>query len=718
MKKPIEVKVRIQSQELPSQKHAAKVFLNGTLQVENGLQSGQVVYVESVAEPKKRCEAIVWPSTDVNLKGNKSVATLSLALREAASIGLGELIQISDAGKTTAPDAERVVVRDITPDVPAIAEAEKKYWAWTVETLFQEAEFVFPGLKFHKVVGKGYRRSFLVVSVNGSHNNVTKYSPNTRVQWLDEGMDDGEGAHGAPGRLEVTGMPGMKEPLDKLNEFFSDYGVKYSPKIIIDPSCAIVIQGSRGTGKTMLLKQIANTRWGTVKRVKSTDKPHAIQEYFRSAIDEEKPTIILMDNIKTLVGKDKPGASDAILNGLEELAALTERNGKRPDVLVVATCGNYSDDIPDGLQTESTFERHITLTIPDAPARKEIVRYYSPNFSEENFEQFVSDMVDRTHAYTGRDLKKLLHATTHASQRRTGDRSGEQPLTWDDVRQALQEVRPTAMHDITLKPPIVRWNDIGGYQEVKRALRQVFNRPPSHGVQWRPPKGVLMYGPPGCSKTMTAQALATESGFNFFSVKGGELLNMYVGETERSIRNLFQRAREASPSVIFFDEIDSIAGNRSGSGATAGGGVQALGALLSEMDGFEEMGDVFVLAATNKPDSLDPALMRPGRFDETIYVPLPDDQAREAIISRKAQQLRIPSLDIPELARRTNGYSGAELSRLFDKAFMPVDDSGGVDDESDNGMAVLERAIRRTPKGVTPQMLAHFAAWRLSRNEL
>lgn len=211
---------------------------------------------------------------------------------------------------------------------------------------------------------------------------------------------------------------------------------------------------------------------------------------------------------------------------------------------------------------------------------------------------------------------------------------------------------------------------------------------------------------------MTAQAMATETGFNFFAVKGGELLNMYVGETERSIRNIFKRAAEASPSIIFFDEIDSLAASRStGSG---GGGVQAVTTLLTEMAGFEERGNVFVLAATNRPDALDPALLRPGRFDELIYVPLPDLKAREAIIVRMAKKLLFKDVDVEELARMTEGYSGAEVSNICGSAF------GRSRGDGDNAstMDVLREKIRSTPRGVTAEHLSHFNLWHNQRKGL
>jgi AAA family ATPase len=584
------------------------------------------------------------------------------------------------------------------------------------------AEYVFSGLTINNIDGQGPKRSFVVESVNGRKDNVAKCCASTEVRWFDENATPE--LSGPAGKLEVPFVPGMDAPLAELNLFLSIFGVQYHPKDFLPESCGIVIQGGSGTGKSMLLDLIADTRWGKVIRINSTDKSAVIRDHFRNAVDRQKPCIILIDDIKMLVGKDGSNilAIESIMNGLKELASLTRVQRKRPNVLVVATCCNYLEDIPKPLQTLTTFDSYIILPVPDVTARKEIIRFYEPNFPQEEFEQYISNLGEKTHAYTGKDLRKLLHRAFMNSLRRTGNVLGGHHVVWEDVQRALKEVPPTAMHDITLRPPTVRWDDIGGYQEVKDMLQRAFKRPNGSGPGFKPPKGVLLYGPPGCSKTMTAQAMATESGFNFFAVKGGELLNMYVGETERSIRQLFQRAREAQPSIIFFDEIDSIAGSRApGGGMSAGGGVQALTTLLTEMDGFEEIGDIFVLAATNRPDALDPAMMRPGRFDELIYVPLPDAPAREAILTYKAAELAFPAgIDIAELATRTDGYSGAEIARICDKVFTPPleTDAQARSGQGDDPMAILDAAIRRTPKGVTNEMLTHFVTWRLSRNVL
>ncbi|KAI1409087.1 AAA-domain-containing protein [Hypoxylon sp. FL1857] len=599
-------------------------------------------------------------------------------------------------------------MKEITPDAAPLPPSEQTRWQYHLESRLEVAEYILSGISFDEIVLNGSRRSFVVTSVNGRTDTVAKYAPgSTVVEFSDNDADK------TRGKLEVSSLPAMKRQVGELNEFFNDFDVEFEGYTTPTYSCGIVIHGSHGTGKSMLLEHIAATNWGRVVRLTYSDKSSTIQTHFKTALEQRSPTIILIDDITKLIGKEQSNRLvmvEAIGEGLDALTNKARQQNMRPHVLVVATCLDYLTDIPHALQRPGRFEEHVALPVPDAQGRKEIIRYLKPTFAPDVFDQYVSDLGDRTHAYTGADLRKVLYRATKAWRKRVGKPSKTDPLTWDDVTKGLQEVRPTAMHDINLKPPTVRWSDIGGYEEVKVALQRVLRHPTGPRARMsKPPKGVLLYGPPGCSKTMTAQAMATESDFNFFAVKGGELLNMYVGETERSIRNLFKRAREASPSIIFFDEFDSIAGSRSGSTGGSSGGVQALTTLLTEMDGFERIGEVFVLAATNKPELLDSALRRPGRFDELIYVPLPDAKAREAIFVAKAKELGFPedgSIDVAELARQTEGYSGAEVARICDKAFW---DAG--DDTEVNAMEVLIAAIRKTPKLVTQDMLDHYREW-------
>ncbi|KAI0136042.1 AAA-domain-containing protein [Hypoxylon sp. NC0597] len=700
-------KIRLQPQDVagqknPNYKNAAKIFIHPTTFAQGGFTTAHLCNVET--DGPTRFQAVAWPAPDKNVANN--IISISRIFQKLAGLELGQTARVTPSGPV--PDAGVVIMKEITSDAAPLPPSEQTRWQYHLESRLEIAEYILPGISFDEIVLNGSRRSFVVTSVNGRTDSVAKYAPgSTVVEFSDNDADK------TRGKLEVSSLPAMKRQIDELNEFFHDFDVEFEGYTTPTYSCGIVIHGSHGTGKSMLLDHIAATNWGRIVRLGYSDKSSTIQTHFKTALEQRSPTIILIDDITKLIGKDQSNRLvmvETIGEGLDALANKARQQNMRPHVLVVATCLDYLNDIPHALQRPGRFEEHIALPVPDAQGRKEIIRYLKPTFAPDVFDQYVSDLGDRTHAYTGADLRKVLYRATKAWRKRVEKPSKTHPLTWDDVVKGLQEVRPTAMHDINLKPPTVRWSDIGGYEEVKVALQRVLRHPTGPRARMsKPPKGVLLYGPPGCSKTMTAQAMATESDFNFFAVKGGELLNMYVGETERSIRNLFKRAREASPSIIFFDEFDSIAGSRSGSTGGSSGGVQALTTLLTEMDGFERIGEVFVLAATNKPELLDSALRRPGRFDELIYVPLPDAKAREAIFVAKAKELGFPgdgSVDVAELARQTEGYSGAEVARICDKAFWDAGDDAEV-----NAMDVLLAAIRKTPKLVTQDMLDHYKDW-------
>ncbi|KFY30877.1 hypothetical protein V493_01589, partial [Pseudogymnoascus sp. VKM F-4281 (FW-2241)] len=289
-------------------------------------------------------------------------------------------------------------------------------------------------------------------------------------------------------------------------------------------------------------------------------------------------------------------------------------------------------------------------------------------------------------------------------------------LTQPDLDLALLSVRPTAMHDITLRPPKVHWSDIGGQHALKRALRRAVETPLRHPALLArlgaaPKKGLLLYGPPGCSKTLSAAAVATEAGFNFFAVKGAELLNMYVGESERAVREVFARARGAAPSIVFFDEVEAIGGKREGRG---GGGVNVLTTLLNEMDGIETLKGVMVLAATNKPEALDVALLRPGRFDELLYVAPPDLEGRVEILEGRRRKMDWEAdVEVGWLAERCEGYSGAEIVGICQAACDCVIDRvlETGDMEAKVGREDFEVAMGRVKKQITEEMVEGYRRW-------
>lgn len=298
----------------------------------------------------------------------------------------------------------------------------------------------------------------------------------------------------------------MQNQLESLNnDFLRFFEVDLSNIPDILGSCGFVVHGSRGTGKSLLLSRLADTNWGAVVRIEDQEmKPSMVAEQFKAASERQTPTMILIDNIPELIGETRPSRLSyikAIGQGLDALAAKALRQGRRPKVVVVATCLDYFNDIPDDLRRHTRFRRHIAIPIPDAAARKEIIRSWKPWFPPESSEQYISDLGDRTHAYSPDDLHKVYEQAALGRFRRVKDLSSEEPVSWDDITHALKEVRPTAMHDINLKPPTVHWSDIGGYDNVKIALQRVMRSPPTVSYLYyfaAPPFFVFSFPLPQC----------------------------------------------------------------------------------------------------------------------------------------------------------------------------------------------------------------------------
>lgn len=314
----------------------------------------------------------------------------------------------------------------------------------------------------------------MIESVNGSTKGVAKYDPAATVVEISN-----DEVNGVVGKLKLEPLPNLSRQIKQLNNFFGGYDIELENNAIPPFTCGIVIDGTHGTGKTMLLDHIAATRWGRVVRVTEDDKPSAIQTIFEAAIDQKGATMILIDDVTTLIGKsnvNRPGYLKAIKNGLDLLAKQAQTDNRRPNVLVAATCLDYLDDIPYDLQRPGRFWQHISLPIPDVPGRAEILRSMKPPFAPPDFDKHISALVDRTHAFTGGDLRNLLAKAMEARRVRV-EHQLDLPLAWEDVLEIFQEVRPSAMRDINLKPPTIHWSDIGGYEDVKLALQDVLRTP-------------------------------------------------------------------------------------------------------------------------------------------------------------------------------------------------------------------------------------------------
>jgi AAA family ATPase len=521
----------------------------------------------------------------------------------------------------------------------------------------------------------------------------------------------------------VPNIAGIEQALAKLNEFLEDFEFNQAEPSWGKRSCGVILHGTHGTGKSLILKKISETGWGKIFHLDAYTKPSSLRDVFKDAM-QSPCSIILIHELDLLV----PNIGRTLCEEMDRIAdADTPGDGVSPNIVIVAEAFKLSE-IPSSLRKRGRLNTEILIPVPDADARRRILRSLVPAQSPDSLLTLLDRLGERTHAYTGEDLALLLDKACEIARRRSRGGKSESPdtknnLTKEDIDEALLAVRPSAMYDITLQPPKVRWHEIGGQHAIKKALRRAVETPLKYPDLIRrlgatPKKGLLLYGPPGCSKTLSAQAMATEIGFNFFAVKGAELLNMYVGESERAVREIFARARAASPSIIFFDEIESIGAKRGGGGGGAGaghnGGVNVLTTLLNEMDGIEALKGVTVLAATNKPEVLDLALLRPGRFDDLLYVAPPDLSGREEILEVRRRKMDWDAdVDVKKLAEMMEGYSGAEIvgvcnaavDRVVDRAL----DTGDMDVKV--GMEDFLGAMESVKRQITPKMVEGYRRW-------
>jgi transitional endoplasmic reticulum ATPase len=461
----------------------------------------------------------------------------------------------------------------------------------------------------------------------------------------------------------------------------------------IEPPRGVFLFGPPGCGKTLLAKALANESDANFYVISGPEimskfygeSEARLREIFQKA-QEASPSIIFIDEMDAIAPKREEVTGEVERRVVAQLLSLMDGMGSRGNVIVIGAT-NRPNAIDPALRRPGRFDREIEIGVPDKAGRYEALQIHTRNMPlGENMD--LKRLADVTHGYTGADIASLCREAAMKALRRyipeinlEKERIAPEILekmfvNMEDFTSAYREITPTAMREVYVEVPQVQWTQVGGLKQVKQELMETvewpFKKPEVFGrMGINPPRGILLYGPPGSGKTLLARAVATESEANFISIKGPEIFSKWVGESEKAIREVFRKGRNAAPAIIFFDELDAIVPRRGLGYADSGASERVISQLLTELDGIETLQNVLVIAATNRPDILDPAVMRPGRFDRLIYVPSPDFDSLKEIFKIHAGSMPLSKdVSLDELARKAQGHSGADIEAICREAAM------------------------------------------------
>ncbi|RLF47431.1 MAG: AAA family ATPase, partial [Thermoplasmata archaeon] len=674
---------------------------------EIGLVPGDVVLIEG----KKKTASIYWPGYTEDT--GKKIIRIDGITRRNAGVGIDDKVKVR---KIQAKTAEKVVFAP-TEELRIIGIED--YLAHILEGhVVTKGDSITINIMGRKI-------DFVVTSISPPSEAVI-IGVTTEVK-ISEKVAKAEELK-IP-RVTYEDIGGLEEAIKQVREMI-ELPLKHPElfeRLGIEAPKGVLLHGPPGTGKTLLAKAVANE---TNANFYSLSGPEIMSKYygeseenlrkiFKEAI-ENAPSIIFIDEIDSIAPKREEVTGEVERRVVAQLLALMDGLEERGKVVVIGAT-NRINAIDPALRRPGRFDREIEIGIPDKKGRREILEIHTrgmPLAKDVNLDK----LAEMTHGYSGADLAALCKEAAMRALRRILpeiDLEAEEipaeileklEVTEKDFYEAFKSMTPSALREVVIETPNVHWDDIGGLHDVKQKLREAVEWPMKYNelfshMDAKPPKGILLYGPPGTGKTLLAKAVATESEANFISVKGPEFLSKWVGESEKAVRETFRKARQAAPCIIFFDEIDAIAPAR-GTSADSHVTERVISQLLTELDGLEELRDVTVIAATNRPDIIDPALLRPGRFDRLIYIPPPDKEARKEIFRIHTRKKPLADdVNLDELAEKTEGYTGADIAAVCNEAVMAaireyIEKGGKMDKEEMKKLKIHKRHFEEALKNV------------------
>jgi transitional endoplasmic reticulum ATPase len=640
---------------------------------EMGLSAGDVT---EIGGSKKKSYVLLWSSQS----GDYGKGLIRIDGYTRNNIGVG----IDDS----------VTIRKV-----AVKKAEQVVLAPTEELSIVGLEDYLPELLEGRVVAKG---DIVPLNIMGRRIGfaVTNTFPSDTASLIDSntefiiGSVPKTAAKGVP-RVSYEDIGGLKNEVQKVREMI-ELPLRHPEifeRIGIEAPKGVLLHGPPGTGKTLLAKAVANETNANFYSIGGPEimskfygeSEERLREVFKEA-EENAPSIIFIDEIDSIAPKREEVTGDVEKRVVSQLLTLMDGIKSRGKLVVIGAT-NRPNAIDPALRRPGRFDREIEIGIPDEQGRLDILQIHTRGMPLTEDVDLAS-IARVTHGFVGADLEALSKEAAMRSLRRIlPEINLEEPkipveilnkikVTKQDFEEALRDVQPSAMREVLVQRPNVRWEDIGGLQQVKEELAEAIEWPLKHSELFTeadvtPLKGILLYGPPGTGKTMIAKAVATTSEANFISIKGPELISKWVGESEKGVREVFRKARQAAPCVVFFDELDAIAPRRGGSEGDAHVTERVISQILTEMDGLEDLKGVVVIGATNRPDIIDEALLRPGRFDRLLEVPIPDKDSRKQIFQIHTRKKPLDSdVNLDRLVEMTDGMTGADIATMVNAAAM------------------------------------------------